>query len=511
MPAPPRYSPRPPSGAEDEGPRVAGSPARSGADRPPPLLTCLRLVSQCNDSRKQCHKVMQILIAHAGRHGVGGAGMNSAVLRCVGQPRPSSAQRDHDCEGSTNVTTIQHSNLATGESSIHAIVFDCPSRVNTALIEALDAVDVDSVFDTCDLEVLERHLAGAETAECTLVFISAKCLGGCGMRGLEVASSVINSAGRQIVPVLTLLPEELAQVAMLTDLTGVERAIVSSDVAWDIVPQLLDKAGDVLLRSEDPSDAPVETAAAEESRVDAVGPTDDEVPYGAWAEVPTESEPVVAAIRPRRELPSQRPDAKTVPTVRGLASSSGHDQSTAASVRLRPVRSKSTGPRTPRQVRTPVGRMARRSLGGEAGRSVEARTAFNRGQGLLHAGQIAEAHGAFTRAAELAPSMPVFVAHSLWSGCLVDPSKRAAATEGFGTMRLASDHQARLWGTLMLARLHRADGQLDRALALFKEVLRDEPNHSEAAREVREISAQAAVPDSAGIFKRLLRRDKNNG
>ncbi|HEU0030858.1 MAG TPA: J domain-containing protein [Kofleriaceae bacterium] len=117
---------------------------------------------------------------------------------------------------------------------------------------------------------------------------------------------------------------------------------------------------------------------------------------------------------------------------------------------------------------------------------VEAEDAYLRGEQAMRRNDLPAAIAEFARAVELNPEEPDYHALHAWSQFCAAPDKSLVATATRGALTKAMNRSVRaVTPRFLLGRVERMLGRDADALRLFKEVLRLEPQHVEAATEAR--------------------------
>ena len=138
-------------------------------------------------------------------------------------------------------------------------------------------------------------------------------------------------------------------------------------------------------------------------------------------------------------------------------------------------------------------------------RILESEEAFRRGEMALKRDSLATAIRELERAIQLNPDEPDYHATLAWAKFAAAPDKMAVATATRTQLEQAIRKSPRAnTGRFYLGRVERMLGKDQKALELFQEVLRMDPNHAEATSEVRVLEARLGS-DKGGLFGRLKR------
>lgn len=138
-------------------------------------------------------------------------------------------------------------------------------------------------------------------------------------------------------------------------------------------------------------------------------------------------------------------------------------------------------------------------------RILESEEAYRRGEMALRRDSLATAIRELERAIQLNPDEPDYHATLAWAKFASAPDKMAVATHTRASLEQAIRKSPRaVTARFFLGRVERMLGKDQKALELFQEVLRMQPNHHEATSEVRVLEARLGS-DKGGLFGRLKR------
>ncbi len=138
-------------------------------------------------------------------------------------------------------------------------------------------------------------------------------------------------------------------------------------------------------------------------------------------------------------------------------------------------------------------------------RILESEEAYRRGEMALRRDSLATAIRELERAIQLNPDEPDYHATLAWAKFASAADKMAVATATRASLEQAIRKSPRaITGRFFLGRVERMLGKDQKALELFQEVLRMQPNHADATAEVRVLEARLGS-DKGGLFGRLKR------
>ena len=138
-------------------------------------------------------------------------------------------------------------------------------------------------------------------------------------------------------------------------------------------------------------------------------------------------------------------------------------------------------------------------------RILESEEAFRRGEMALRRDSLATAIRELERAIQLNPDEPDYHATLAWAKFASAPDKMAVAVTTRAHLEQAIRKSPRaVTARFFLGRVERMLGKDQKALELFQEVLRMQPDHTEATAEIRILEARLGS-DKGGLFGRLKR------